>query len=181
MSLIEPLRGFGQIYGEHIGTMPFCSWQKAFDPLLTPGARNYWKSHNFAELGDDTIATAIEYAGKLPSAQCETFIGLLGGQASSLPPDATAYYARDTKFVMNMHARWEFAEEDDACISWAREFFTKVEPYATGSVYVNFMTEEEQERIPSAYGANQVKLDQIKRKYDPDNFFRVNQNIKPAD
>ena len=59
-------------------------------------------------------------------------------------------------------------------------FFNKIEPYATGSVYVNFMTEEEVERIPSAYGTNQTKLEQVKRKYDPDNFFRVNQNIKPA-
>ena len=59
MSIIEPLRGFGQPYGEHIGPMPFCAWQKAFDPLLTPGARNYWKSHNFTELSDAAIATAI--------------------------------------------------------------------------------------------------------------------------
>lgn len=180
MPIIEPLRGFGQPYGEHIGPMPFSAWQKAFDPLLTPGSRNYWKSHNFSELSDAAIATAIEYANKLPSSQCETFIGLLGGQASRVAPDATAYCARDAKFVMNMHARWESAEEDTSCISWAREFFAKVEPYATGSVYINFMTEEEVERIPSAYGLNQTKLEQIKRKFDPDNFFRVNQNIKPA-
>lgn len=180
MSIIKPLLRFGQPYGDHIGPMPYSAWQKVFDPLLAPGSRNYWKSHNFSELSDAAIATAIEYAGKLPSAQCETFIGLLGGQASLVAPDATAYYARDTKFVMNMHARWESAEEDEACISWAREFFVRVEPYATGSVYVNFMTEEEVERIPSAYGVNQNKLEQIKRKYDPDNFFRVNQNIKPA-
>jgi FAD/FMN-containing dehydrogenase len=179
-SIIEPLQHFGQPYGKHIGPMPYCAWQKAFDPLLTPGARNYWISHNFSELGDAAIATAIEYAGKLPSAQCETFIGLLGGQASIVAPDATPYYARDAKFVMNMHARWESTEEDEACIFWAREFFARVEPYATGSVYINFMTEEEVARIPSAYGINQNKLEQIKRKYDPDNFFRVNQNIKPA-
>ena len=180
MSIIEPLQRFGQPYGVHVGPMPYSAWQKAFDPLLTPGARNYWKSHNFTELSDAAIATAIEYAGKLPSAQCETFIGLLGGQASQVAPDATAYYARDANFVMNMHARWESAEEDDACVSWAREFFARIEPYASGSVYVNFMTEEEVERIPSAYGTNQTKLEQVKRKYDPDNFFRVNQNIKPA-
>ena len=180
MSVIEPLREFGKPYGDHIGPMPFSDWQKAFDSLLTPGARNDWKSHNFTELSDDAIAIAIEYAGKLPSDQCETFIGLLGGQASLVPTDATAYSARDTKFVMNMHARWESADEDDACISWAREFFTKIEPYASGSVYVNFMTEEEVERIPSAYGANQKKLEQVKHNYDPDNFFKVNQNIKPA-
>jgi hypothetical protein len=180
MAVIEPLQGLGQSYGEHIGPMPFTAWQKAFDPLLTPGARNYWKSHNFTDLSDGAIATAIEYAGKLPSPQCETFIALLGGQASRVAPDATAYSARDTQFVMNMHARWETAEEDQACIAWAREFFAKVEPFATGSVYVNFMTEEEMERIPSAYGVNQKKLEQIKKKYDPENFFRVNQNIKPS-
>lgn len=180
MSVIEPLRSLGQPCGEHIGPMPFKAWQKAFDPLLTPGARNYWKSHNFAELSDGAIATAIEFADKLPSPQCETFIALLGGQSSRVTPDATAYSARDTRFVMNMHARWESDQEDQSCIAWAREFFAKVEPFATGSVYVNFMTEEEVERIPSAYGVNQNRLEKIKKKYDPDNFFRVNQNIKPS-
>jgi FAD/FMN-containing dehydrogenase len=180
MSVIEPLRSLGQPCGEHIGPMPFKAWQKAFDPLLTPGARNYWKSHNFAELSDGAIATVIEFADKLPSPQCETFIALLGGQSSRVTPDATAYSARDTRFVMNMHARWESDQEDQSCIAWAREFFAKVEPFATGSVYVNFMTEEEVERIPSAYGVNQNRLEKIKKKYDPDNFFRVNQNIKPS-
>ncbi|MCB2166540.1 MAG: FAD-binding oxidoreductase [Deltaproteobacteria bacterium] len=180
MSVIEPLRSLGQPCGEHIGPMPFKAWQKAFDPLLTPGARNYWKSHNFAELSDGAIATAIEFADKLPSPQCETFIALLGGQSSRVTPDATAYSARDTRFVMNMHARWESDQQDQSCIAWAREFFAKVEPFATGSVYVNFMTEEEVERIPSAYGVNQNRLEKIKKKYDPDNFFRVNQNIKPS-
>jgi FAD/FMN-containing dehydrogenase len=180
MSVIEPLRSLGQPCGEHIGPMPFKAWQKAFDPLLTPGARNYWKSHNFAELSDGAIATAIEFADKLPSPQCETFIALLGGQSSRVTPDAMAYSARDTRFVMNMHARWESDQEDQSCIAWAREFFAKVEPFATGSVYVNFMTEEEVERIPSAYGVNQNRLEKIKKKYDPDNFFRVNQNIKPS-
>lgn len=177
---IEPLRSFGEPYGEHIGRMPFTAWQKAFDPLLTPGARNYWKSHNFSDLSDGAIATAIEYAAKLPSPQCETFIGLIGGKAGTVAPEATAYSARDTKFVFNMHARWESQEEDDACISWAREFFNRVTPYATGSVYVNFMTQEEVDRIPSAYGPNHKRLVQVKNKYDPNNFFSVNQNIKPS-
>lgn len=162
MSVIEPLRSLGQPCGEHIGPMPFKAWQKAFDPLLTPGARNYWKSHNFTELSDGAIATVIEFADKLPSPQCETFIALLGGQSSRVTPDAMAYSARDTRFVMNMHARWESDQEDQSCIAWAREFFAKVEPFATGSVYVNFMTEEEVERIPSAYGVNQNRLEKIK-------------------
>lgn len=78
---ISPLRGFGQPHGEHIGAQPYTAWQKAFDPLLTPGARNYWKSHNISELRDGAIDSIIEYAAKLPSPQCEIFIGLVSGRA----------------------------------------------------------------------------------------------------
>jgi len=88
---IEPLRNFGQPCGEHIGLMPYSAWQKAFDPLLTPGARNYWKSHNFSALNDAAIDTVIRYAGNLPGPQCEIFLGLIGGQASRVAADATAY------------------------------------------------------------------------------------------
>ncbi|WP_339886484.1 FAD-binding oxidoreductase, partial [Vreelandella maris] len=80
--LIEPLRGFGTAYGEHIGVQPYTDWQQAFDPLLTPGARNYWKSHNFLTLDEGVIDTIIDYASTLPSPQCEIFIATLGGQAS---------------------------------------------------------------------------------------------------
>jgi len=177
---IQPLRTFGQPHGEHIGPQPFAAWQKAFDPLLTPGARNYWKSHNFSAISDGALDSMIKYAGKLPSPQCEIFIGLLGGEASRLTPDATAYAARDTKFVMNVHARWEKAEEDEQCISWAREFFNETAQYATGSVYVNFLTQEEVNRVAAAYGQNYDRLVQVKNKYDPKNLFRMNQNIKPS-
>jgi FAD/FMN-containing dehydrogenase len=177
---IEPLRSFGQPHGEHIGPQPFAAWQKAFDPLLTPGVRNYWKSHNFSELSDGGLDTMIEYASKLPSPHCEIFIGLLGGQASRVASDATAYAARDTKFALNVHARWEKAEEDEKCISWSREFFNKAASYATGSVYVNFLTQEEGNRVADAYGPNHDRLVQVKNKYDPKNFFRMNQNIKPS-
>ena len=77
--LIAPLRAFGTALGEHIGAQPYVQWQKAFDPLLTPGARNYWKSHNFTELADGALNSIIEFAGKLPSPQCEIFIGLIAG------------------------------------------------------------------------------------------------------
>jgi FAD/FMN-containing dehydrogenase len=177
---IEPIRGFGKSRGEHIGPMPFAAWQKAFDPLLTPGARNYWKSHNFTELVDGAMNTVIEYSGKLPSPHCEIFIGLLGGQASRVAPDATAYGSRDAKFVLNTHVRWDKAEEDEKCIAWARDFFRKTAPYASGSVYVNFLTQDEVDRISAAYGSNYARLVKIKDKYDPDNLFRMNQNIKPS-
>jgi FAD/FMN-containing dehydrogenase len=177
--LIEPLRGFGHPHGEHIGAQPYRQWQQAFDPLLTPGARNYWKSHNFKELSDGALDSMIEFAGKLPSPQCEIFIGLIAGAPNRVPSDAMAYGHRDAKFVMNVHGRWDEAARDEACVAWARDFFKASAPYASAGAYVNFMTEEEGDRVAAAYGSNYERLKQIKRKYDPANVFHLNQNIKP--
>ena len=178
--LIEPVRHFGDAYGMHIGPTPYAGWQQGFDPLLTPGARNYWKSHNFAQLSDGAVATVIEYAGQLPSPQCEIFIALLGGEANRVAQDATAYVHRNVKFVMNVHGRWDNPEQDEECVAWSRAFFEAAKPHAMGGVYVNFMTEEETDRIGAAYGRNYERLAQIKQRYDPRNLFHLNQNIRPA-
>jgi FAD/FMN-containing dehydrogenase len=176
--LIDPLRGFGDPYGEHIGAMPYAQWQQAFDPLLTPGARNYWKSHNFTQLSDDALDSIIEFAGKLPSPQCEIFVGLIAGIANRVPSEAMAYGHRDAKFVLNVHGRWDEAAQDKTCIAWARAFFEASKPYASAGAYVNFMTGDESDRVAAAYGANYSRLKEIKMKYDPENVFHNNQNIK---
>jgi len=129
--LIEPLRSFGDAHGEHIGAQPYTEWQQAFDPLLTAGARNYWKSHNFTELSDGALDSMIEFAGRLPSPQCEIFIGLIAGAANRVPPEAMAYGHRDVKFVLNVHGRWDEATDDERGIAWAREFFKASAPYAS--------------------------------------------------
>jgi FAD/FMN-containing dehydrogenase len=177
--LIAPVRAFGTPHGEHLGVQPYVAWQKAFDPLLTPGARNYWKSHNFTELADGALDSIIEFAGKLPSPQCEIFIGLIAGAPNRIAPDAMAYGHRDAKFVLNVHGRWDEAKDDQKCIGWAREFFKASAPYASAGAYVNFMTAEESDRVAAAYGANYDRLVQAKKRYDPDNIFHLNQNIKP--
>jgi FAD/FMN-containing dehydrogenase len=177
---IERIRGFGQPLGMHVGPAPYAAWQQTFDPMLTPGARNYWKSHNFTQLSDEAIDTVIRYAGNLPTPQCEIFLGLLGARAAAPSPQGTAYPHRDALYVMNVHTRWESPAEDARCIAWARDFFSASAPHATGSVYVNFLTQDESERTADAYGANYQRLAQIKMKYDPDNVFRNNQNIRPA-
>ena len=177
--LVERLRTFGDVLGEHIGAQPYTQWQKAFDPLLAPGARNYWKSHNFTELSDGAFDAIIEYAGKLPSPQCEIFIGHIAGVANRVAPDATAYTHRDAKFVLNVHGRWDSPAQDASGVEWARAFFNASAPYASAGAYVNFMTEEEGNRVAAAYGSNYDRLVQIKRRYDPENVFHLNQNIKP--
>ena len=98
-----------------------------------------------------------------------------------VPAHATAYPHRDVEFVMNVHTRWSDKSQDGACIAWARELFDKTAPHATGGVYVNFMPEDETQRIAKgAYGPNYDRLAKLKAKYDKDNLFRQNQNIVPA-
>ncbi|WP_312633629.1 FAD-binding oxidoreductase [Pseudescherichia sp.] len=177
--LIAPLREFGTVLGEHIGVQPYVAWQQAFDPLLVKGARNYWKSHNFSQLNEGVIDAIVESAAKLPSPHCEIFIGTIGGQTASVAPDAMAYSNRDANYVMNVHGRWETAAEDERCIAWARDFFAKSQPFASRGAYINFLTQDETDRIAFAYGATWDRLVELKNRYDPTNLFRMNQNIKP--
>ena len=175
-----PVRGFGRPVGEHVGPVPFTAWQKVFDPLLSFGARNYWKSHNFTGLEDSALDLIVRYASNLPSPHSEVFLALLGGQTARVAPDATAYAMRDAKFVLNVHARWERPEEDEPCVGWAREFFHAAAPLASGGAYINFMTEEEGDRIAAVYGPNHARLIEVKDRYDPENLFSLNQNIRPS-
>lgn len=177
--LIESIRGFGDLHGEHVGPLPYSQWQQALDPLLTAGARNYWKSHNFTELRDEVFNTMIDYAGKLPSPQCEIIVACISGAANRVSPDAMAYRYRDAKFILNVHGRWENATDDRKCIAWAREFFKASAPFASAGAYVNFMTEDEGDRVSAVYGPNYERLAEIKKRYDPYNLFHFNQNIRP--
>jgi FAD/FMN-containing dehydrogenase len=173
---LEELREWGEPIVDLIGPHTFASWQQAFDPVLTPGERNYWKSHNFTEISDDVIDLIVDYGGRLPSNQTEIFFAKLGGAVNRVAPDGTAYPHRDTEFVMNVHARWSDAKDDARCMAWAREFFQATKPHASGGVYVNFIPEDE-DRVANAYGPNLARLKELKKKYDPHNLFRINQNI----
>jgi FAD/FMN-containing dehydrogenase len=179
-AVVEPLRSLGPKIAEMLAPMPFAGWQTAFDPLLTPGARNYWKSHNFTALSDAAIDVAVDYVSRLPSPECEVFMANLGGAVNRVPVDATAYPHRNVEFVMNVHTRWRDAAQDDQCIGWAREMFDAMAPHATGAVYVNFMPSDEAQRVRAgAYGPNYDRLAELKAKYDPQNLFRLNQNVAP--
>ena len=176
---IDAVRAFGTPLGEHVGPVPYTAWQQVFDPLLVAPARNYWKSHNFNTLSDAAIDVVVDYAGRLPSADSEIFLGLIGGAANTHAADETAYPHRAALYAMNVHTRWQEPSQDAACLAWAREFFHAAAPHAAGGVYINFLNEDEVDRIADAYGPNYQRLKQIKAKYDPDNLFRANQNIRP--
>ena len=178
---MAPLRALGKPIADVIAPHPFVAWQAILDPLLAPGIRNYWKSHSFKTISDGAIDTLIAFAHKLPSPECEIAFAQLGGAINRVPAAATAYPHRDINYVVNIHTRWGSAAQDATCIAWARGLFDALTPHATGGVYVNFMPEDEEERVRAgAYGANYDRLVRVKSKYDPGNLFRVNQNIRPG-
>ena len=178
---IAPLRALGKPIADIVAPHPFVAWQSVLDPLLTPGARNYWKSHSFTQLSDGAIQVMIDYAGRLPTPDCELAFAQLGGAINRVPASATAYPHRNIEFVMNIHTRWNDPAQDQECIAWARGLFDAMAPHGTGGVYVNFMPEDEAQRVRTgAYGPNYERLTRLKAKYDPGNLFRLNQNIRPA-
>ena len=174
-----PLRSFGAPLADVVAPHPYSDWQTVLDPLLTPGFRNYWKSHDFRELSDGLIDVLLKYAERIPDPNCEIAYAQVGGAVARVPADATAYAHRDAEFVMNVHGRWAEVANDQACIGWARELFAAAAPFATGGAYVNFLTEEEGGRVRAAYGSNYGRLVDLKKKYDPTNLFCMNQNIRP--
>ena len=176
----KPLRIFGKPIADVIGPAPFVAWQSILDPLLTPGMRNYWKSHDFREVSDGLIDALVAAARRIPDPQSEIAFVQLGEGVTRVPQDATAYTHRDAQFVLNVHGRWDNPANDEKCIGWARDLFQAVAPFATGGAYVNFLTQEEQGRVRLAYGSNYDRLVRLKKKYDPSNLFRLNQNILPS-
>ena len=175
-----PVLEFGTPAGSALGPTAYAGFQAAFDPLLQPGARNYWKSHNFAALDDRVLEIAAAAAADLPSPECEIFIAQLGGAMAAVAPQATAYAGRDASYVMNIHGRWQSPADDQRCRDWARRVHRDCAPHSTGGGYVNFFTEDEGSRVAQAYGGNYARLQAIKGRYDPDNLFRVNLNVAPA-
>ncbi|RMD97138.1 MAG: FAD-binding oxidoreductase, partial [Calditrichaeota bacterium] len=177
---IKPIQQFGQSHGEAYGMNPWAGWQQGFDGLVTHGARNYWKSHHLKELSDGCIDRILEFAEKMPTDECEVFIPHMEGAPSRVPETETAYAHRKTPFILNIHARWQERADDDRGLAWAKSFFEETRGFAKG-VYVNFLSEEGEARVKEAYTPSVwERLVQVKTKYDPNNLFRLNQNIKPA-
>jgi FAD/FMN-containing dehydrogenase len=175
------LRALGNPIADVVAPVPFVGWQTAFDPLLTPGARNYWKTHDFAQLSDEVIAVLVDAVRKLPGPECEIFIFHLGGVAGRVPAAATAFPLRNAHFGMNVHTRWRESTADKAHVAWAKQVFKEAAPFSVGTAYVNFMPGDETQRVESAYGGNYQRLAQIKQRYDPTNLFRMNQNVIPSE
>ncbi|SDQ63467.1 FAD-binding oxidoreductase [Natronobacterium texcoconense] len=179
-AVLEPLREFGDPIADAVGPMRYTEAQSLMDDLYAEGARNYWKASNFTALGEETIDTIVEYAERAPTPESEILVHQVGGAVNDVEPGATAYPHRNTEYIATVAARWEDPANDDECIAWVRECHDALAAGATGGTYVNFEGDSEgSER--NAYGENYDRLGETKTAYDPENVFRQNQNVKPAE
>jgi FAD/FMN-containing dehydrogenase len=178
--VIAPVREFGSPLEDLIQPMGYCDVQKAFDEDFPFGVRNYWKSSNVAALSDDAIDTMVAFMESAPSLRPMVFVERLGGAIARVPDSATAFGHREAEYDLIIAAIWDDDTEQEAHIDWAKSFWEATQPYSTESVYVNYLSEEGEERVRDAYGGEHfARLVELKRKYDAGNVFRNNQNIRP--
>jgi FAD/FMN-containing dehydrogenase len=178
--LIAPLRAFGSALFETVMVKPFTVHQQTFDATVPPGLGYYWKSHFLERLSDEAIAVLVEHNRQALPPWSYTVMFQLGGAISHVGPESTAYVDRDAAFAVNINGVAEDPADDEAVISWTRGCFEALAPHATGGVYVNFLGNEGDERVRAAYGHAYERLTALKARYDPENVFRVNQNIRPV-
>jgi len=158
--------------------LSFLELQTMADNDFAHGRRYYSKSAYFKSLDDDSIESLISALATNPSPTNEMELAYLGGAAARVPADATAFGDRSAPFILNLLGNWTDPADDAANVAWIREVFAKVRPATTPGVYVNFMSGDEQDRVPEAYRTRWERLVTVKAKYDPQNCFRLNQNIR---
>jgi FAD/FMN-containing dehydrogenase len=179
--LLRPLRSFGPPAADLVQRKPYVAHQGMFDAGVPHHWGYYWKSHYLPPLSDGAIDVMVDYAWRKSAPSSFTIVFHLGGAIARHPEDETAASGRDAMHALNLNAAWPEGGPHHPDISWCREYFAAMEPHATGGVYVNFLHNDEGEaRVRAAYGDRYERLARIKARYDPDNVFRSNQNIKPA-
>jgi FAD binding domain/Berberine and berberine like len=178
--VLAPLRAFKPPLLNLCLAKPFVEHQAMFDPTFPPGRWYYFQSHDVDELTDEVIDTVVEHCLRIESPHSGSPIFQLGGAIAAVPDEATAFSGRGAAHTININGVAETSADFERERDWVRGLWAALEPYKAG-VYVNFMMDEGEERVRAAYGAEKfARLQALKARYDPDNFFRLNQNIPPA-
>ncbi|HSJ29854.1 MAG TPA: FAD-binding oxidoreductase [Longimicrobiales bacterium] len=176
---LAPLTEWGEPFLAALQTVPYTAAQQAFDAGMPSGLRWYTRAHYMNALDDPAIDTFVRHAEDLAGPFTMAYFEPMGGAIARTAPDAAAFPHHDAAYGLHILAGWSEPSDDDALMRWTRAFHTAMTPYATGGVYVNLLAADEGDRIPSAYGANYERLTTLKAKYDPENMFRINQNVPP--
>jgi FAD/FMN-containing dehydrogenase len=179
LRLIDGFRQIAQPVAEHIGPMPYPALNSAFDALVPPGLQHYWKAAYLTDLPDDAIAVHMEHGSRIPVVNSTVHLYPIDGAVHDVPGDATAFGHRDARFAAVIAGMWPDPADNEANIRWVRDYHAAIAPYSQAGGYVNFAAADDQDKVAENYGANYARLVEVKRRYDPGNVFRVNQNIRP--
>ena len=177
--IFKAIRKFKSPALDLVGPIPHPALQSLFDGLYQPGMQWYWKADFMRTLSDDAIVEYVKHAATLPTLQSTMHLYPINGAASRVKKGATAWWHRDANWTEVIVGVDPDPAKKDEISAWAKEYWSALHPYSSGGAYVNFMMEEGEERIRATYGGNYKRLAKIKKRYDPGNLFRVNQNIRP--
>lgn len=178
--VLRPLKEFGPPVADFIQPMPYANAQSLIDASFPRGRHNYWKAHLLSELSDSAIDALVEGFQAVGSPYSSVLIEQLGGAMSRVGKDETAFSYRDAPYDVVIMPMWTDPAESEQHIQWADELWGALQPSSSGGVYVNYLSNEGEERVKAAYGAHYERLVALKNKYDPANLFCFNQNIKPT-
>jgi hypothetical protein len=173
------MRQFGKPVFDHVGPMPFPALQSLFDGLYPPGLQWYWKANFVKTLSQKSIDLRVEQSSRLPTMHSTVHLYPIDGAAGRVGNGDTAFNFRDAKWAEVIVGVDPDPANKDKITAWAKEYWDALHPYSEAGAYVNFIMDEGQARVIATYGGNYSRLAAVKKKYDPANFFRVNQNIQP--
>ena len=178
--MFKPIRAFKKPALDFVGPIPHPALQSMFDGLYPPGLQWYWRAHFVNELSDEAIAEHVRFGATLPSMHSTMHMYAINGAASRVGKQDTAWNYRDATWAQVMVGVDPDPANKEKLIRWTKDYHDALRPYSAAGAYVNFMMDEGEDRVKATYGDNYQRLVAIKNKYDPQNLFRVNQNIKPS-
>jgi len=178
--VLKPLRGFGTPILDAVQPIPFPAMQKLFEGGFPDGTRNYWKSTFLTSLSDAALDVIIDHANRSRSPLSGIVIEFYGGAATRVSPDATAFAQRQAEYNIVISAQWIDSAENDRHIGWARDLWDALKPYSSGGQVLTLTSDTGEDASRAGFGGNYARLAELKAKYDPTNFFSLNQNVRPA-
>jgi FAD/FMN-containing dehydrogenase len=180
LKAVRPIKEFGSPVVDIVGPMPYLGQQSLLEQSMPPNMRNYWKAEFIDRLTDGFIDTWVDAYSGAASPMSFQLLFPIHGAAAKVAPDATAFPCRGGLHV-GIYALWKPGESDEPNVTWVRNTWKRIQPFAAGGLYVNEIGEDDgRDRVKQAYGVNYARLAAIKKKYDPTNLFRLNANIEPA-
>lgn len=179
LALIDSFRQVAAPVAEHVGVMPFPDVNAIFDGLVPRGLQHYWKAAFVTDLTDDAIDAHFRHGPAVPAMNSTMHIYPINGACHDVAEDATAFGHRGASFATVIAGMWPDPADNEANTQWVKDYYSAIAPHSEAGGYINFAAADDQARVPDNFGANYERLREVKRTYDPQNLFHLNQNIVP--